>query len=297
MSDHWRRNQPQFFNIFDLGWGKVDKVPALHRLETRVVTENNNSGDGTYMVKLPAGWKYTETAEEGGLEIFVLDGDMTGNGQRVGAGGYLAVPRNRGPLELSTEGGAHAYVFWGPQMPDDYYYDNQPFITKVWKEQWTMTDMPEVRHGIMHKSLRWPDPAEGLIHGGPGGMLRFILMTPGFGETRQETHHDCWEEIIFLSGDFSMPERGAHAAGTLLNNPAELKHGGLMTQKGSVMLLHCDTPMGAEFTDIPRGQEIVDHYQDHTSWLADPKHEPWKDSAQYEFHPKTEPTYNPASSA
>ncbi|MGI9658030.1 MAG: cupin domain-containing protein [Gaiellaceae bacterium] len=294
MSDHWRRDQPQFYNIFDLAWGKADGPPALHGVEARVVTRNPETGEGTYMVNLPAGWKHTESADEGGLEIFVLEGDMTGNGNHVGAGGYLAVPRNCGPLELSTEGGAYAYMWWTPEMPLDYYYDNQPFVTKVWKEQWTITDMPEVRHGIMHKSLRWPDPADGLIHGGPGGMIRFILLTPGFGESRQETHHDCWEEVIFLSGDFSMPERGEHAAGSLLNNPAELKHGGLMTQKGSVMILHCDAPMGAEFTPIPKGEEIVEHYHDSTSWLADPKHAKWVDSPQYDLHPKTDPTYNPA---
>ena len=295
MSDHWRRDKAQFFNIFDLGWQKADGPSAFYGLETRLISKDENNGQCTYMVNLPSGWKHVESGDDGSLEIFVLEGDMTGNGKRVGAGGFLAVPRQCGPLELSTEGGAYVYAFWDPQLQLDYYYDNQPFVTKVWQEDWVLTDMPELRHGIMHKSLRWPDPCEGLSHGGPGGMLRFILLTPGFGEARQETHHDCWEEVIFLSGDFSMPERGSHAGGSLLGNPAELKHGGLMTQKGTVMLLHCDAPMGADFTDIPNGQEIVERYHDNTSWLEDPKHVPWKECSDYDLHPKVDPTYNPAA--
>ena len=63
MSDHWRRDQPQFFNIFDLGWGKADGPPALHGVEARVVTRNPETGEGTYMVNLPAGGRHTETAD------------------------------------------------------------------------------------------------------------------------------------------------------------------------------------------------------------------------------------------
>ncbi|MEZ5098612.1 MAG: hypothetical protein R3C15_02135 [Thermoleophilia bacterium] len=294
MSDHWRRDQPQFFNAYELPWGKVDDVKAAHGVDARLVTRDKDTGQSTLMLKLPAGWKHVEDGADACLELFVLEGDVTGNGKRVRAGGYLAVPPQGGQLELSSEGGAQVLAFWDPLMPRGYYYDDQPFVAKVREMEWTMTEMPELRHGIMHKSLRWPDPAEGLMHGGPGGMLRFILMTPGFGESRQETHHDCWEEVIWLAGDFLMPERGLHSAGSVLNNPAELKHGGLMTQKGTVMLLHCNSPMGAEFNEIENGKEIVEHYHDCTSWLVEPKHTPWSETPQFPLYPNSEPAYHAA---
>jgi hypothetical protein len=292
--DTWRRDIPQFFNVYDMSWDTIDGPAATHGLEARVISRDPDKGGATLMARIPPGWKHTETAEDGSVEIFVLEGDMTGNGTRVGAGGFLAVPPDGGPLELSSEGGAYVHVWHDPNLARDYYYDNQPFVTRVWQEDWILTEMPDVRHGIMHKSLRWPDPHEGLVHGGPGGMLRFILLTPGFPEPRQETHHDCWEEIVWLTGDFMMPERGVHGPGSFLGNPAELKHGGLVTQAGTLMLLHCDAPMGAEFTEIPKGKEIAENYLDTTSWLDPPSHTPWEDCAQYELHPKTDPTYNPA---
>ena len=287
----WRRDIPQFYNVWEQAWGPLDGPVFAHGLEARLISNDPDNGSATMMVQLPAGWKFTESSEDGALELFVLEGDVTGNGKRVGAGGFLAVPKQGGPLELSSEGGAYAYAWYNPELATDYYYDNQPFVTKVWQEDWVLTDMPGVRHGIMHKSLRWPDPHEGLIHGGPAGMLRFILMTPGFPESRQETHHDCWEEIVWLSGDFMMPERGIHGPGSFLGNPAELKHGGLMTQAGNLMILHCDAPMGAEFNEIPNGQEIVESYLDTTSWLNPPGHTPWEDAPQFDLYSSTEPKF------
>ena len=70
-----------------------------------------------------------------------------------------------------------------------------------------------------------------------------------------------------------------------------------MTQAGTLMILHCDAPMGAEFTEIPNGQQIVDNYLDTTSWLNSPGHTPWEECPQYEMNPKTEPTYNPLQPA
>jgi hypothetical protein len=296
-NDRWRRDIPQFFNLYETSWESMDGPAPIHGLEGRIISKDPDNGQVTLMARVPAGWSHTETGDDGSLEIFVLEGDMTGNGKQVGAGGFLAVPRKCGPLELFSAGGAYVHIWYDPLFTLDYYYDNQPYVTKIWQEPWVLTDMPEVRHGIMHKSLRWPDPCEGLIHGGPGGILRFILMTPGFPEARQETHHDCWEEIVWLTGDFMMPRRGIHGPGSFLGNPAELKHGGLMTQAGTLMILHCDAPMGAEFTEIPNGQQIVENYLDTTSWLNPPGHTPWEDCAQYDLHPTTEPVYNPAKPA
>ncbi len=97
----------------------------------------------------------------------------------------------------------------------DDYYDGEPYVTSVWRGELDSNRDAELTHGIMHKSLRWPDPTGGDRHGGPAGMIRFIVMTPGFGEARQEAHHECWEECIFLSGDLLIPQRGGTLAGTV----------------------------------------------------------------------------------
>ncbi len=294
---HWNRDEAQFFNIFDLPWRAENDLAMFHGLDSRLVTKDPSSSSRTYMVHVPGGWSHTEQAEDGSLEIFVYEGDMTGNGTRVGAGGYLAVPRGGGTLEMSSANGAHLLVFWNENVRAEDYYDGQPFVSSVWRESWVSTEMPELNHGIMHKSLRWPDPSGGDRHGGPAGMIRFILMTPGFGETRQEAHHETWEEVIFLHGDLLIPQRGVHGAGTLLNNPPDLLHGGLITQKGGILLLHCDHPMDVEFTCLTHGQQIADDYRDMESWLPGGGHKEWKDHELYPLCPNSDPGYNRRESA
>ena len=152
-----------------------------------------------------------------------------------------------------------------------------------------------MRHGVLHKSLRFPDPAEGALHGGPGGLLRLALMAPGFGEERQEVHED-WEEIIFLGGDFLMPERGFCGAGTCLANPAGLWHGPLLSQRGTLMLVHTSGPVGSDFTDFEAGPEVTEHYLDGGSYIEPPRTEPWETRTEYEFWRElTERTKEPSA--
>lgn len=291
------RSEPHFFNVWALDWGTTDTFEFFSGLETRTMSTDSGTGSGTYMVKFPPGWKRSVTGDQATIELFIVDGDMTANEQQLGAGGFVAVPKNRGPAELSTEGGAQAYVFWSTDWTEGYYYDGQVQIVKVWEKEWILTEMPGLRHGILHKSLRWPDPEGGLMHGGPNGMLRFIMMAPGFGEPRQEVHWDCWEEMVWLSGDLLMPERGLHAAGSFLSNPAGLKHGPLLTSKGSLLILHCDAPMGADFHELrdEEGSDVGAHlkqaFQDGESWLKGPEHTNWKDRSEYSIYPSTEPVY------
>tara|TARA_X000001036_G_scaffold424423_1_gene449438 strand:- start:4464 stop:5387 length:924 start_codon:yes stop_codon:yes gene_type:complete len=294
------RDNPQFFDVWQLDWEKGNEnnsAKLFHDLDVRVMSERKEDGQGTYMVQAPAGWSHIEQADEGTLELFLLEGDLTVNGQTVGAGGYVAVPQDCGAAELTTTRGFKGYAFWDSKWVKDYYYDNQIYVAKVWEVDWILTEMPGLRHGIMHKSLRWPDPTEGLHHGGPGGMLRFIHMAPGFGEPRQEVHWDCWEEMVWLAGDLMMPERGMHAAGSFLANPPGLAHGPLLTAKGSLLMLHCDAPMGAEFNDLfdsegnEIGTEIRRTFHDGTSWLEAPKHSDWEDCPEYDLYPNSEPHY------
>lgn len=299
---HWDRNEPQFFDVWSLDWGSTNDFEFFHGIETRTMSKDPDTGAGTYMVKIPKGWTYRVTADDATLEMFIVDGDVTANGQALGAGGFVAVPKKQGPVDLSSNGGAQAYVFWNTEWTDGYYYDNQPEIVKVWEKDWIITEMPGLRHGILHKSLRWPDPTGGTHHGGPNGMLRFILMAPGFGEPRQEVHWDCWEEMVWLNGDLLMPERGLHAAGSFLANPSGLKHGPLLTSKGSLLMLHCDAPMGAEFHDLHDGdgndigQDLKASFQDGESWLSRPSHTDWSERPEYPLYPSTDPVYAERSS-
>jgi hypothetical protein len=142
-----------------------------------------------------------------------------------------------------------------------------------------------MQHGVMHKYLRTPDRYEDGRGGGPQGILRFAVFTPGFAEARQEVHHQNWEEMIFLSGDLLMPERGLCGPGTVLANPAGLKHGPLISQRGSVMLYHTDAPVTVDFSAISGGPDVVEEYLCTTS-LIEPAHtESWTGRPEYSLWP------------
>ena len=294
---HWDRSEPQFFDVWDLGWEKASDLEFFSGVEIRTMSKDPDTGAGTYMVRFPPEWSHEVTGEDATMEMFIVDGAITANGQRLGAGGFVAVPKNHGPADLETEGGAQAYVFWNTEWQDDYYYDNQVQIDKVWEKDWILTEMPGLLPGIMHKSLRWPDANEGLFHGGPNGMLRFIMITPGFGDPRQEVHWDSWEENVWLSGDWLMPGRGLCAAGSFLANPAGLKHGPVFTSKGSLLIAHCNAPIGAEFYELQDaagkeiGSELKRAFQNEESWWSVPRHTNWRDRPEYSLYPSTDPAY------
>jgi hypothetical protein len=287
------RSDPQFFSVYEMDWRHGTGPDIIGGLNTRALSQDADSGSSTYMAQLPAGWKFNEEADEATIEMFVLEGDITANGQRVGAGGFVAIPKHCGPCELSSEAGAQVYLWWTPIWPDGYYYDSAVYVAKVWQLPWVASEMPGIQHGIMHKSLRVPDPAGGAEHGGPAGLLRFIIQVPGFHDHRQEFHHACWEEIIWLSGDFLMPERGFCGPGTYLSNPPDHVHGVMMTQRGNIELIHTSTPIGVEFSPYPSGEELTAHYLDSTSWLEDPlaKTEEWKNRPEYQDFMLSRPDY------
>ena len=56
MSSHGRREDPQFFNIYELDWKRhADGPEVVADVEARLVTENGATGAATYMARVPAG--------------------------------------------------------------------------------------------------------------------------------------------------------------------------------------------------------------------------------------------------
>ncbi len=278
------RDDPQFFQLDDVGWGPVVGLAGLQHCSGRALSANAETGQITVMIKAPSGWSATNSAELGLLEIFVLEGDLTAGASTVGTGGFLAVPKGSEPVELSSVAGFQAIAFWSPQIARHSYYGGAIQVTRMWDIPWTGTEFPgEIEdssrlHGVLSKSLRWPDPIVDGVHGGPNGLLRIVSMAPGFvGDLRAECHPGCWEEIIWLEGDFLMPGIGRPVSGSYLGNPADHAHGPLFSQRGAVLLVHTDAPAGFCFHDPPVSDGLVQDYLDGRSLLAEPVHTPWEE--------------------
>jgi hypothetical protein len=282
LSNHWRRDEPQFFNVYGLDPDTERILPPIAAgTEGRLISSDGESGASMCLLRLPAGWSYRTKPDDPTVEILVLEGTMNAESHELKPGGFVAVPDGLGGCELGSRSGGQVMVLWEPDVSGSYYYGSDLHVTRVRDIPWAHTELTGVQHGILHKSLRVPDPAEGALHGGPAGLLRFVLLAPGFGEQRQEVHPE-WEAIVFLSGDFLMPERGFCGPGTCLANPAGLWHGPLLSQRGSVMIVQTSGPVGSEFTEVPAGKEISEHYLD-GSLIEPPRSEDWPERPEYDM--------------
>src|SRR5262245_33975272 len=170
MATRWSREEPQFFNVYSLDWEQERDLRILHGLDTRLLSRDLQTGAATFMARLPPGWQATEDGNDAGLEAFVLEGDLSVEGLRLGAGGFAALPREAGECELSTEVGAQVYVFSNPGVRAPEAYGGQLHATGVWQEQWVLGDVPGLRNGRLYKPLRIPDTVSDGFHGGPGGL-------------------------------------------------------------------------------------------------------------------------------
>ena len=277
------REEPQFYDIYAQPWRQAHgQHEVVNGLETRLVSHDNRTGAATYMAELPAGFRRTLKADEAAVEAFVMRGDLSVNGESVGCSGFLGIPQYCGPAKLASRGGATVYFFINPNLPLPAYTSGI-HVSRVWRQQWIHAEMTNLRHGLMFKSLRVPDPASGALHGGPGGFLRMTLMTPGFMEPRHEVHHSCWEEIIILKGDLMMKDRGLHAGGTYLGNPTNMWHYPAATLAGCLLLIQTDAAQDVEFRNYDGGYPFLADYLDTASWLDEPKHSCWAHPVETEY--------------
>lgn len=117
MSTHWRRDEPQFYNVHELEWSSASDLAVTSAADCSMLNRNEDTGSATLMVRLPAGWHGRHQAQDGTLEVFVLEGQLTLNGESVGTSGFMFVPEGSGDSELSSEQGATALFYWTVGMP------------------------------------------------------------------------------------------------------------------------------------------------------------------------------------
>lgn len=281
MSPSADRGVAQFFRIDDVPPAILAGPDPLHGCSGRLLSENPATGQRTLVVDIPSGWSASVGSEAGTLELLILEGSLAVDGDRLGAGGFMAVPTGCGPVRATSPIATRGVAIWSPHFAPDDYYDSAPRVVRTVDLPWEPTVFPaELQapgrlHGVWSKSLRLPDPVRGDVHGGPKGLLRIVVLVGGFvGDHRQESHPGCWEEIIWLAGDFFMPGTGRQAAGSYVGNPSHHRHGPLLTQRGCILLVHTDAPADFCFHDPPIPQALISAYMDRVSWLEAPVHLP-----------------------
>jgi hypothetical protein len=277
---HTSREDPGFYNLLGLDrTKKLDAPDVLDGLNGSLMSEDLRSGSRTFVLELPPGYRGRTDAQVASLEFFLLRGDLSMNGESVGASGYVHVPQLCGGAELYSERGALALAFWNPNIPAFPYPYTRNHIVRPWEEPW-VNSMPGA-HGVMHKSLRKPDPTphpvdEGM-DGGPGGYIRFQYIEPCMLAADEHVHHECFEEIILLQGDCFLVNEGQMGIGSVVVHPQEWYHAPFASRSGALILVHTDAPMGFPWPPrpYPEADKLAKAYFDTAPWDIPTEHIPW----------------------
>jgi hypothetical protein len=237
-AEHWRRDAPTFYNFLGLDLTRADRPDVLGGIPGALMSRDLSSRAETHVLDIPPGWTGRTDSREASLEFFVLSGTLALAGETVSAGGYVHLPQGCGGEELSSRTGAKVLAFWNPNLPSFPYPYTRRRLLHTHETGW-INSVPGA-HGVMHKSLRLPDPTpetpESGFDGGPGGYLRFQFIAPEMIAEGEHVHHECWEEIILLQGDVLLVNEGQMTKGSVVSHPQEWYHAPFTSRGGGFPL-------------------------------------------------------------
>ena len=293
--EHWRRDMPNFYNFYALDRAPLKDVPdVVGGLTGALMSKDLHSGSHTFVVELAPKFRKEFDGKGGSLELFTLRGDLSLSGDRIGSGSYIHLPQGCGGGEVRSAGGALALAWWNPNAPayPPPYTQNRTLRTRDLEWVFSLPDY----HGLMHKSLRLPDPQNtpyadphgSCADGPPGGYLRYTFIAPGIKAPYEHVHHECFEEIIMLGGDTLLADEGIMAPGTVTCHPQEWWHGPFASRSGALIIVHTDAPMGYPWPprDYPFQEEVCNAYLDEIPYDAPTQHTDWADTPWVRFQQK-----------
>jgi hypothetical protein len=280
-AEHWRRDAPTFYNFLALDRSIADRPDVLGGIAGALMSRDLASRAETHFLDIAPGWNGRTDSREASLEFFVLSGTLSLGAETVGAGGYVHLPQGCGGEELSSRTGARALAFWNPNLPSFPYPYTRRRLLHTHETGW-INSVPGA-HGVMHKSLRLPDPTpetpESGFDGGPGGYLRFQFIAPEMIAEGEHVHHECWEEIILLQGDVLLVNEGQMAKGSVVSHPQEWYHAPFTSRGGALILVHTDAPMGFPWPprEYPGAMDLCSRYLEQSPFDRELGHVDWAD--------------------
>jgi len=243
----------EFLHAQQLPW-ETGKYTSLGDARIKILSEDNETGACTLIVRYPPGWRGTETCYLlSDSEFYVLDGAMTINGQDFTLDCYAYFPGGFIWNSAATDNGVDLLFYL--EGPPDFIHGRPasgqfdvsnavPFLNTH--------DIPFTQDGV-DPDYEWFGMSKKVLRHDPRTQAgTFMVEMPPQRHRPDWTGptelHECVEELFLLSGDLHCPY-GIFHAGMYLYRPPNIRHGPFYTRFGSVMLGRVDGLMENNFSE------------------------------------------------
>lgn len=240
------RPQIEFIQTQALPWRTDLYQDVRPKAEIKVLSVDDDSGECSLLVRYPPGWQRTGSeflsVDE---EFFVLDGDISLNGNAHTKHFYAFLPAGYPRQDFRTEKGAVVLTFFSARpneqagAPRPGLYDkgllieHRDTINMVWDDRPLGQELdPGLRYQAANKTLR----------SGPQGewTLLFSTLPHSFPEgwRAHQARHPCCEEALILTGEVT-GNLGTYPIGAYFWRPPMIAHGPYGSLTGYMAFTRC----------------------------------------------------------
>ena len=218
------RPQTEFVFAQNIPWTDRHRIPGRPSVLWKILSEDSETGELTAIVRLPAKFSLS-VASPYFEELYVLAGELSLDGRRMGRDGYAAIDRGRHTM-WSSDHGADV-LLWLDNDPLRHASDlvTQDVMALPWRGP--MVPIAGAPPDLRRKVLR-VDPNSGQYR-------NFLLCGMPFrypeGWQERDLTHPCVEECFILSGDITGPQ-GVMTRGAYFWRPAQVPHGPFGSRDG-----------------------------------------------------------------
>jgi Domain of unknown function (DUF4437) len=235
----------EFVQSQNLPWRPADLWGARPGIELKCLSEDDQTGAASLLVRYPAGWRYDGGAALSADEEFlVLHGALRIGGQTYGEKSYAHLPAGyaRGPM--ASESGAVVLTFFSarPVLGPPVEFDSGRLVENLdaFAVPYTGRFHPEFPPGAGRKML-YEDP---VTHD-----QSWILGTLPMRWAERAEVHPVVEEMYLLSGE-SHGNRGVMRPGAYFWRPPQIPHGPYGTLTGNLYFFRTKGgPLSTHYVD------------------------------------------------
>jgi hypothetical protein len=222
----------------DYVWHAAELPRGDGTAKERRLSVDEEDGSSSLRVDFVSDWGRGPGIHHANTEYYLLDGEMTYGGRRIGPGAYLYVPRGVPADALQFAAGSRVLHY--REYGDAGFDATDSVDVPAWEDareevialdtaamQWDDVPNPGPMPGLMIKYLH-VDPVTGFY-------TRLVHAREGWADHRL-AHHPCYEEAYTVQGHMEY-NFGTLDLGTYFFRPARVKHGHFTTMEGGATWL------------------------------------------------------------